>query len=263
MIIIGERINGMFKDVARAIKDKDKKAIQDLAYKQMEAGATYLDVNVGPASADKIGAMEWLVKTIAEAVDAPLAIDAVKADVMEAGLKFHKKGIRPLINSTTAQAENLAVFLPLAKKYDALLIGLTMDDKGIPSLSENKSELALGIIAAAMEYDIPTDDIFIDPLTLPVNVAQDQCPKTLEAIKMFTMLSDPQPHIVIGLSNVSQKTLYRELINRTYLVMAMTCGVDAAILDPMDKELMDAVKTAEILLNKTIYCDSYLNKLKA
>ncbi|MBI2251172.1 MAG: dihydropteroate synthase [Armatimonadetes bacterium] len=257
MIIIGERINGMFKAVSRAIKEKDKKVIQDLALKQIEAGAQFLDVNVGPAAANSMEAIEWLVKTIQEAGNFHLSLDSTKPEVIEAGLKLCKA--KPMINSTTAQKEKLDILLPLAKKYNASLIGLTMNEKGVPSTVSGRTEMALQILAHTMEYEIPISDLYIDPLILPVNVAQDQASNVLEAIRECKLLSDPPPHLLLGLSNVSQKTLYRELINRTYVVMAITMGLDSAILDPFDKDLMDAVITAELLLNKDIYCDSYLD----
>lgn len=257
MLIIGERLNGMFKSVAKSIKEKDSRVIHDLAVKQVEGGAHMLDVNVGPASADPVAAMEWLVKTIQEAVDVPLSIDSTKPEVFEAGLRLCKA--KPMINSTTAEKEKLDILMPMAAKYDASIIGLTMDKKGIPSTGEGRTELALNIIAAAMENGISTDRVYIDPLILPVNVAQDQCPKVLETIKECKILSDPPPHLLLGLSNVSQKTLHRELINRTYLVMAIAMGLDAAICDSLDKELVDSIITAELLLNKDIYCDSYLD----
>lgn len=257
MLIIGERINGLFKDVAKAIQTKDKKIIQDLAKKQVVSGADVLDVNTGPASADPVNDMAWLVNAIQEVIDIPLAIDSPKIKVLESGLAAIKKG-RAMINSTTAQKEKLEAILPLAVKYNTTIVGLTMNEKGIPSDIGAKSELALQIIAAAMEKGISSDDVYIDPLILPVNVAQQQSRDTLEVIKNIRTLCEPAPHVVLGLSNVSQGTKERSLINRTYLVMAMAMGLDAAIVDPMDKMLMDAMRTARILLNQSIYCDAYL-----
>jgi 5-methyltetrahydrofolate corrinoid/iron sulfur protein methyltransferase len=256
MLIIGERINGMFKKVARAIKEQDKSIIHELVEKQLEGGADMLDVNVGPASANPLAAMEWLVNTIQEVGNIPLSIDSPKAEVIEAGLRLCKR--KSMINSTTAAPDKLAVLMPMAKKYGASIIGLTMTEKGVPSTVEGRIEAAGMIVLSAMENDVPTDDIYIDPLILPVNVAQDQAPRVLEAIRECRNLSDPPPHTMLGLSNVSQKTLLRELINRVYVVMAIANGLDGAILDPLDKDLVDSVIAAELLLNKDIYCDSFI-----
>jgi 5-methyltetrahydrofolate corrinoid/iron sulfur protein methyltransferase len=256
MYIIGERINGMFKDVARAIKTKDKKIIQDLVLKQIQAGASALDVNVGTAAAEPITAMEWLVDSIQEVTDITLAVDTTKLAVMEAGLKRCKS--KPIINSTSADDEKLNNFIPLAKKHNASLIGLTMSKKGIPQDAPSRIELAAKIVSCWQEAGLDTKDLFIDAVILPVNVAQAHCPEVLEAIRQTKMLAGPPPKTILGLSNVSQGAKYRSLINRTYLVMALTSGLDAAILDPLDKELMEAALSAELLLNKTIYCDSYL-----
>ncbi|MGE4357902.1 MAG: dihydropteroate synthase [Candidatus Omnitrophota bacterium] len=264
MYIIGERINGMFKDVARAIKDRDKKIIQELALKQIEKGANALDVSVGTASEDPLSAMEWLVKTITEVTDITLAIDTTKLTVMERGLQLCKS--RPIINSTSADEEKLNNLISLANKYNASLIGLTMSKKGIPPDANSRLELAMSILTRWQEEGLSIDDLYIDAVILPVNVAQVQCLEVLETIRQIKMLSQPPPKTILGLSNVSQGTKYRSLINRTYLAMALSYGLDAAILDPLDEELIKVIRTAEVLLNKTVYCDSYLkieNKVKS
>ncbi len=260
MLVIGELINGMYKAVGVAIKNKDKSVIQKIAKKQVAAGAGMLDVNIGPASSDPKNDMRWLVETIQEAVDIPLALDSTKAEVIEEGLKHVKK--KALINSANADDEKLNTLIPMAKKYSAQLIGLAMDKKGIPRDRYQRSELALKIVSTCMEQGFPIEDLYIDPVVLPVNVAQAQCIEVLESIREFKLLSDPAPKTVVGLSNVSQGTKKRSLINRTYLVMATGVGLSAAIADPLDRELMDGVITAELLLNKNIYCDSYLDAYK-
>lgn len=257
MIIVGELINGMYKEVGRAIREKDKKTIQKIAKDQVASGACILDVNTGPASAEPEDAMKWLVETIQEVVDVPLALDSTRAKVIEAGLKLVKK--KAMINSTSGDKEKLDVLLPMAKQYNASVIALTMDKKGIPRDRHARSEIAANIIAACMEAGIEMADLYIDPIVLPVNVAQPQIIESLEAIKEIKLLTDPAPRTIVGLSNVSQGSKERPLINRTYAVMAVMMGLDAAILDPLDKELGDAVITAELLLGKHIYCDSYLD----
>ncbi len=260
MLVIGELINGMYKAVGKAIGEKDKSIIQKLAKDQVAGGANMLDVNTGPASSDPKSDMKWLVETIQEVLDIPLALDSTKADVIEEGLKIVKS--KALINSANADDEKLNTLIPLAKKYKARLIGLAMDKKGVPRDRNQRSELAFKIVSTCMEKGFPIEDLYIDPVVLPVNVAQPQGVEVLESIREFKVLSNPPPKTVVGLSNVSQGAKNRSLINRTYLVMAIGSGLSAAILDPLDKELMDALITAELLLNQHIYCDSYLDAYK-
>ncbi len=257
MFIIGELINGMYKDVEKAIKEKDKAAIQKIALAQVASGANCLDVNCGPASKDPLSDMPWLVETIQEAIEIPLSLDSTKPKVIEAGLKLVKK--KAMINSTSADKERLDVLIPLAKQYKTFLIGLTMDKKGVPQDKDRRLELAAVIAAACQEADFPLTDLYLDPIVLPVNVAQPQAKHVLEAIREFKLLSEPAPKTIVGLSNVSQGTCTRSLINRTFVIMAVGAGLDAAILDPLDKELMDGLITSELILEKQIYCDSYLD----
>lgn len=256
MFIIGERINGMYKDVRRAIKNKDKRVIQELAKEQVSAGANALDVNVGPASSEPTEAMKWLIEIIQEVVDVALSLDSTKPQVIKEGLKLTKN--KAIINSTSADREKLDVLIPLAKEYKASLIGLTMDKKGIPRDSSQRCEFAAQIITSWMEAGLPIEELYLDPIILPVNVAQPQAKEVLSSLRDFKLLYNPPPKTIIGLSNVSQGAKNRSLINRTFLVMACAQGLDAAILDPLDKELKEALITAELLLNKIIYCDSYL-----
>ena len=256
MIVIGELINGMYKDVGKAIANKEADVIQHLASDQVKAGANILDVNTGPYSKNPKDDMKWLIESIQKAVEVPLAIDSTKADVIEEGLKIVKK--RAVINSTSADNEKMEKIFGLAKKYNAQVIGLTMDKSGVPNSKDRRLELAATIVAKAMDFGISAEDLYLDPIVLPVNVAQNQGKEVLEAIREFRLLSDPAPHAVVGLSNVSQGTKTRSLINRTFLMMAIANGLTAAIVDPLDKELMDAMITAELILNKNIYCDSFL-----
>jgi len=256
MLIIGERINGMFKDVRQAIRDRDASTIQRLAREQVAAGAGALDVNVGPASADAAGAMKWLVETIRQVTKAPLAIDTTKRDAMLAGLELAGPG--SVINSTTGQQEKLDVFLPMAVEHGASIIGLTIDEKGVPRDETGRVEIALKIVAAAAEAGIEPDRVYIDAIILPMNCMQENPGHVFKTVRECKMLSDPAPKTVIGLSNVSQGTTKRELVNRICLVMAIAAGLDAAVADALDTELMDAMITAELLLSKQIYCDDYL-----
>jgi 5-methyltetrahydrofolate corrinoid/iron sulfur protein methyltransferase len=256
MFIIGELINGMYQNVGKAIKEKDKSAIQKCALEQLESGADALDVNCGPASRDPVSDIQWLIEAIQEVTDKPLSLDSSKPKVIESGLKAIKNKV--IINSTTADQEKLDILVPLAKKYNAKLIGLTISTKGIPQNKDQRLELAAMIVAYCSDRDFPIEDLYLDPIVLPVNVAQPQMMDILESIREFKIISSPSPKTIVGLSNVSQGTGVRSLINRIFLTMGIAYGLDAAILDPKDKDLMDAAITAELILNKQIYCESYL-----
>jgi len=260
VLIIGELINGMYKSIGTAIAERDKKVIQKIAKDQIEHGAGMLDVNTGPYEKNPKDAMKWLVETIQESCDAPLCLDSTKPDVIEEGLKLVKK--KAMINSTNSDDEKLNTILALAKKYNTSLIGLTMGKSGIPRDRNERMEHAAKIVTKCQETGIDTRDLYLDPIVLPVNVAQAQGAEVLESIREFKLLADPAPNTVLGLSNASQGTKERPLINRTFLVMALAGGLSAAILDALDKELMDALVTAELILNKNIYCDSFLNAYK-
>jgi len=256
MFIIGELINGMYQNIGKAIKEKNKGVIQKCALEQIKAGADALDINCGPASREPISDIQWLVQAIQEVTDKPLVLDSSKPQVIESGLKVVKNKV--IINSTTADPEKLGVLVPLAKKHNAKLIGLAISTKGIPQNKDQRLELAAAIVAACIDHGFPVDDLYLDPIVLPVNVAQAQMKDILESIHEFKIISEPAPKAIVGLSNVSQGTCARSLVNRTFLTMALAYGLDAAILDPLDKELMDAAITAELILNRHIYCDSYL-----
>jgi 5-methyltetrahydrofolate corrinoid/iron sulfur protein methyltransferase len=256
MFVIGELINGMYLSIAGAIKGKNKEVIKKCALDQIKAGADALDINCGPASKDPVSDIQWLIETIQEATDKTLVLDASKPKVIESGLKVVKNKV--IINSTTADPQKMEVLIPLAKKYNAKLIGLAMSAKGIPQNKDQRLELAATIVAACSEADFPIDELYLDPIVLPVKVGQAQIQDILEVIREFKIISEPAPKTVVGLSNVSQGSHLRSLINRTFLTMAIAFGLDAAILDPLDRYLMDSLITAELILNKQIYCDSYI-----
>lgn len=257
MYVIGERINGMFKNVRKAIKKQDKSIIQEVAKKQLAAGAQALDINVGPASSEEVKVLLWLVEAVREVTDAPVAIDNPKYNV--------QKEVVPqvpgekIINSTKADEEALEKFVGLAVENDAMLVGLTIDQKGVPADTDKRVELGATIATKAMEGGLPMEKLFIDPIIIPVNASPATPVHVLNAMQQLKMLSDPPPHLLLGLSNVSQSCNERELINRTYLAMALTAGMDSAIMDPNDTELMNTAITTELLQQKAIYCDSFLD----
>ena len=257
MFIIGELINGMYANIGKAIREKNKAEIQKCALEQIKCGADALDVNCGPASKEPITDIQWLVEAIQEVTDVPLSLDSSKPQVIESGLKAARNKV--IINSVTADPDKLDILVPMAKRHNAKLIGLTISAKGIPKDKDQRLELAATIVADCLDKGFPVEDLFLDPIVLPVNFAQAQMKDILDSIHEFKIISDPSPKTIVGLSNVSQGTNARSLVNRTFLTMAAAYGLDAAILDPLDKDLMDAQITAELILNKHIYCDSFLS----
>lgn len=260
MIIIGERINGMFRDIAQAIKDRDPKAVQEWARKQEHNGAHYLDINVGPSSAEPVEAMKWLVEITQEASNLPLCLDSTKYDAIEAGLKLCKQPA--MINSVPAEMPKMERVFTMAAEHGSEVICLAMNEEGIPKDADSRVALAAELVATADSFGISPDMLYIDPLVLPCNVAQDHGPEVMRTLREIKLISDPAPKTTVGLSNISQGTKNRELINRTFAVMAMSNGLDSAIADAADDELMAAVATARIILNMDIYCDSYVDVFK-
>ncbi|MHC4159865.1 MAG: dihydropteroate synthase [Planctomycetota bacterium] len=266
MILIGERINGMFTDVKQAIAEKDKKVIQQLAKRQTEAGASYLDVNVGTAAADQEGTMQWLVETIQETCKTPLSLDSQKPAVIAAGLKVINADNGVLLNSSPlnkkSDEEVLDKYMDMANEAGpkVSLIALTMDKNGVPQDVDTRVALAAEIVQKAMEKGFGIRRLFIDPIVLPVKVpnAQVQAQNIMAAIDQIKYLCDPAPHMTVGLSNIAQGTMEKSLITRTFLAMTMSHGLDSAIADVLDAKLMNIVATAEMLMNKQIYSDSYL-----
>lgn len=258
MIIISERINGQFKSVGRAIDEKNEDFLKELAEKQVKAGADYLDICTGPGIDNPEDTMKWMVETVQSVVDVPLCIDTPQVSTMEAGVAAVKN--KAMINSTTADMEKMQSLFELAGKHDAEIICLTLDEKGIPNDTERRCELAMLMVSTAMEYDIAMDRLYVDPLVMPTCAAQDQGPKVLEAIRMFKTLSDPPVKTVVGLSNISNGAKNISLLNRTYAAMLMANGLDSAIMDPSDTDLVEAIRTGEIVLNQKLYAHDYLRQ---
>ena len=266
MILIGERINGMFTNVKEAIANKDKKIIQEIARKQTEAGASYMDVNVGTAAAEQEDAIQWLVETIQEVCSTPLSLDSQKPGVIAAGLKAINPENGVILNSTPlnkkSDEEIFDKYIEMAKNTGpkANIIALTMDKNGVPQDTDTRVAIAAEIVSKAMELGFDPQRIFIDPIILPVKVpnAQVQPGNILRAMDQIQFLSDPAPHMTIGLSNLSQGASERSIINRVFLAMAISRGLDSAIVDVLDNNLMNVVATSEMLMNKQIYSDSFL-----
>jgi len=257
MFVIGERINGMFQNVRKGIETRNKSIIHAVAKEQLDAGADALDINVGPAKGKAVDNMLWLIEAAQEATNKPLCIDTPKFDVMQAAVKACRN--RCIINSTKATEEALQRYSALAAQNNAQLIALTIDASGVPADVDSRVMMGATIVTKCMEAGMNVTDIIIDPVILPVNVAPKGPKNVMEAIRQLKLLSNPPPKFVIGLSNVSQSCRETHLLNRVYLAMAIAAGLDSAIMDPTDKDLMQAAISAELLMEKQIYCDDYIS----
>jgi cobalamin-dependent methionine synthase I len=258
MFIIGEKLNSTRKKVREMIENRNAKSIQDLAGKQVEGGADILDVNSSAASGNKVENMEWLVKTVQEVVDIPLCIDSPNAEEIEKGLEVHNwdKG-KALINSITGEKEKIDRLLPTIKKYKCAVIALVMDERGIPDNSKTRVEIAKKLIKLLTDVGVPLQDIFIDPLVVPIGTDDKNGLITMETIRNVRE-AYPEVRIVTGLSNISFGLPERRLINQVFMILTMCCGMDAAIIDPTDKRMMAMIKTATTLLGEDHFCSEYI-----
>jgi len=245
MLIIGENITIGTDAVLDAVEERNAEVIQRKAISQVEHGAHMLDLNIGPQKRRGVEVMEWIVDAVQEVVDVPLCLDTTNVAALEAGLKRCKK--QAMLNSASANPERLESVMPLAAKYNAKVIALTMK-KSVPPTAEGRANLVMEVlIPKAMELGIPMGDLYLDPLLLTVQGMQDYAPHTLEALRYFKQLADPPPMTVVGLSNVSSNIPWehRSLINRTYLVMLVAAGLDAAIANPLDDEQNEFIRIVE------------------
>jgi 5-methyltetrahydrofolate corrinoid/iron sulfur protein methyltransferase len=243
MYIIGENIHIISPRVKEAFAQQDLRFFQDLAVKQVEAGADMLDLNIGPQKKAGHEILPWLVKGVQEVVDVPLSLDTTNLAAIEEGLKVAKR--QCVINSVSAEEERLEVVPPLAKRYNAKLVALTMGKSGIPVSAEERANIALEkLLPRALEVGMAMEDLLIDPLVLTVSGCQEYCPHCVEAVRILKVAGDPPPMTNVGLSNVSNAIPreMRPLINRTYCVMLMAAGVDYAIADPLDDDLKEFIR---------------------
>ncbi|MCZ7543871.1 MAG: dihydropteroate synthase [Anaerolineae bacterium] len=288
------------------MKNADARFFQDLALKQVEAGAWAVDLNVGPRKKDGEEFIPWLVQTVQEVLprEVPISLDTTNLAGIRAALKVMKNP--GIINSTSAEPERLEQVPLAAKEFDTMLIALTMGKSGIPVSADERVNIALeSLIPRFMEIDFPMEKVIFDPLVLTVSGCQEYCPECIEAVRMLQYASDPPPMISVGLSNVSNAVPRenRDLINRVYCAMLMGAGLETMIADPLDAMLWEVIhtienrdegtplrrlylkihdrvqgmeepqpedvdmqdpeqvaiwKTVQILLNKVIYADSYL-----
>jgi len=243
---IGERIQIINKNVRAAIEGRDKAFIQDLAKKQVESGAKMLDLNIGPQKKAGPEVMDWLVNTVQEVVDVPLSLDTTNAEAIEAGLKLCKQ--KPIINSTNADPARMGVLFPLAAKFGANIITLTLRATGLPVSADARVGILMeDLLPAAEQAGLNMQNIYVDPLAMTVSGTQEHAPEVINATLVTKQLMEPPLHMTCGLSNVSNGAPedVRLVLNRVYLVMLMGAGMDSAILDPFDKKLMETITLLE------------------
>ena len=306
MKLISENLHIISKSTKEAVLNRDEAYIKNLLKRQIETNPDWIDLNIGPARGAFSGTMEWLVNIAADLTDIPLSLDSTNADEIQKGLSLAKAPEKWIINSTNADEERLNRVSDIAADFGCNLIALTMNSElGIPKESDKRLELAFEITSMTEAKEIPNSKLYFDPLILPVCVDQTQTLEALNTIRMLKESFDPEVMTTIGLSNVSNgcpKEL-RPLINRVFMVLAMGCGLDSAIVDSFDDELLrinkviekqeiensydklyidiynmmqsfedidtlkydksdkesvNIYKTAEILLNKKVYSNSYL-----
>lgn len=288
MILIGESIHILSKVVSDAIKARDEKPLQELAIKQANAGADYIDLNVGPARKDP-DVMKWLAGVIQEVVKKPLSLDTTNPVAMEAGLSVCK--IPPLINSASGKQESKEKMLPLAAKYNCDVVLSVLIDAGIPTDSSSRAEAIMETVAYANEIGIPNERIWVDPIMMPISVDQ---PQVVELFEFMKILQDvcPEAKSTLGLSNLSNGTPehLRGILNRICLAMLDRYNCFSAIVDSFDEELVklakgqlpdiknliyramdeemdtsnlpkkeaDIVKTVNVLMGRSLYSHSWL-----
>ncbi len=240
MILIGENIHILAKAVSEAIKERNALLLQELAAKQAARGVDYLDLNIGPARKDP-EVMRWLVEVVQEVVDLPFSLDTLNPRAMEAGLAVCKK--RPLLNSASGREDSKREMLPLAKKYDCDVILSVLTDKGIPSDTVARAEAIMETIAHANEIGIPNENIWVDPIMMPIGVDQPQVVQLLEFMSMLPDIA-PGAKSTLGLSNMINGVPQhlRSILSRVELAMLQRHGLYSAIVDSFDRELIALVR---------------------
>ena len=258
--IIGERINPTGKKLfKKALQENNIDYILNQALSQVEAGAEILDVNVGLPEIDEKEMMVKVLKAIQGVCDAPLQVDSTKPDVLEAALRAYNG--RPIVNSVNGEEKSLSTVLPLVKKYGATVVGLTLDENGIPKTAEERFQIAKRIVERAEALGIPREDVFIDCLTLTVSAEQAACKETLEGL--HRVKTELGCKTALGVSNISFGLPYRELVNSTFLTMALEEGLDLPIINPNVDSMTGAVRAFRVLRgideNSLDYISSYQN----
>ena len=260
MKIIGEKINGTRKQVQKAVIERDTAFIQALAQSQVEAGATWVDVNAGTPTSREPEDLVWLVHTVQEVVKVPLCLDSANPAALSAALPEVQQA--PLINSISGEQARLDGVLPLAARAGGGVIALAMDDRGIPPTVEGRLAIVHRLLSETRQAGVPDEQVYVDPLVMTVAATGDAARTALATVR--TVHAEyPQVHFTSGLSNVSYGLPVRSLINRAFLTLMLQAGLDTAILDPNDRELRKALLAAEVVLGLDRHCLNYTRAFRA
>jgi len=260
MIIIGELINASRKAIGTAIEAQDAAAIQKVAQDQHAAGANFIDVNAGIFVDREPEYLTWLVKTVQEVVEGPCAIDSPNPKAIEAALTAHRG--TPMINSISLEKERYQNLMPIIAGTDMKVIALCMSDEGMPETAEDRLKIADKLVNGLLQNNVKIENIFVDPLVQPISVNNHFGMEFLDAVEQI-MQKFEGIHTACGLSNISYGLPVRPFLNQMFMVMAITKGLNGAIVNPLDKKMMANITVAETLSGKDNYCMNYLQAYRA
>ncbi|HUI73145.1 MAG TPA: dihydropteroate synthase [Spirochaetia bacterium] len=260
MEIVGEKINGTRKRVAEAVTGRDTSYVQDLAKRQTEAGAAWLDVNAGTAPAREAEDLVWLITTIQAVVETPLCLDSANPAALAVALQAVAR--TPMINSISGEPARLQGILPLAVKSQSPLIALAMDEKGIPKTVSERLDVIRRIVSETRRQGLPDQKLYIDPLAMAISTNTESGMIALTTMRMVRA-EFPDVHLTCGLSNISFGLPVRSKINRVFVTLAMEAGLDSAILDPLDREMRAVLIAADLVLGRDRHCLRYTRAYRA
>ena len=260
MIIIGEKVNGFIPRTLQAIEEKDEAYIREIAKSQTDFGADYLDVCAGVAPEIERDTLRWLIGLVQDTVDTPLCIDSSDVEVLLEMMKLAKKP--GILNSISGEAGKCEAVLPVIKGTDWKVIVLTCDKNGIPTDPEVKFNIAEELIAKCLSYGLPLGSIFIDPLVTTLATTNSSLLSFSEAVRKIKG-KYPEVHITSGLSNISFGMPYRKAINMQFLALAMSAGMDSAIMDPTSADIRATLYATDALLGNDDYCMNYLTAFRS
>ncbi len=260
MIIIGELINASRKAIGKAIKEQDTAAIQQVASDQAAAGADYIDVNAGIFMGKEPAYLKWLVETVQAVTDKPCAIDSPDPKAIEAALSVHAG--TAMINSISLEKERYDNLLPIVSGTDLKVIALCMSDAGMPEAVEDRLKIADELVNSLVRHNVKVENIFVDPLVQPMSVNNHFGTAFLDAVEAIVQRF-PGIHTACGLSNISYGLPARKFLNQTFMTMAIAKGLDGAIVNPLDRQMMANIVAAEALAGKDDYCMNYLKAFRS
>jgi 5-methyltetrahydrofolate--homocysteine methyltransferase len=260
MIIIGEKINGAIPAVQKAILGRDEEFIHSLAVRQAEAGADYLDVCAGTDPELEIDALRWMIPIVQEAVDLPLCIDSPNPVAIKDVFSLAR---RPgIINSISAEGNKCEIIFSLVRGTAWQVIGLTCDSRGIPADVQTRVEIARQLVSMAAQFGVTPDRLQIDPLVIALSTDHESLLKFVAAARQIKEVY-PSIKITSGLSNISFGMPLRGIVNRSFLTLAMCAGMDSAIFDPCNQEMMATLMANEALLGRDRLCRKFANAYRA